>query len=104
MTGAEAAVSWTGEAAVVEGDRNRATWTCGDRGLELVIRLGVVHLHRCRPGQAGVGRLREHDVRLAARPLLPRQVEVAGPGGAGGEVLQDAVLEAAVQAAVRRGG
>src|SRR5207237_6160163 len=104
MTGADAAVSWTCEAAVVEGDRNSATGTCGNRGLELVVGVRVVHLHRCRPGQAAVGRLREHDVRLAVRPLLPRQVKVAGPGGAGGEVFQDAVPEAAVQAAVRRDG
>ena len=46
MAGADAGVSWTCEAAVIEGDRNRAIRTCCDRRLELVVGVGIVHLHR----------------------------------------------------------
>src|SRR5262249_26993012 len=73
-----------------------------DRRLELVGRRArrvdvVVDDGRCGPGGAAVGRLRELHVGLNPVPVLVGEIDVAGEGGAGGEVLDDAAAEARVR-------
>src|SRR5439155_1209329 len=76
MTGADAAVGWTGAASVVEGDRNRATRTCRDRGLELVVRVRVVHRVDVLVQGAGLGGPRYRRTLGECLPPISRNRDV----------------------------